>query len=120
MPRAFSPPRAYEIGDAMHEYASLAGAGAGQYEYVRLFPIVGDDALLDRMLQAFDDGPPGFRRGLPANLLVPTGQPTGKELALPEREVVHRHPQRLAHGGKPPLREFHHYVDLQNLSLVVK
>ena len=79
-----------------------------------------DDALLERVLQAFDDGPPGFGRGLPANLLVPAGQPARKKLILPEREVIHRQPQGFAHGGAAPLRELHHYVDLQNLSLVVK
>ena len=104
----------------MHEHAGLAGTGTGEHKYVRLLPIVGDDALLDRILQAFDDGPPGIGRGLPSNLLVPTGQPARKKLILPEREVVHRQAQGLAHGGAAPFRELHHYVDLQNLPLVVK
>ena len=55
-----------------------------------------------------------------AVLVVVEAQPTRKKLILPEREVVHRQPQGFAHGGATPFREFHHYVDLQNLSLVVK
>ena len=52
------PPHADQVGDAMHQHPSLAGARAGQHQHVGLLAVVGDDALLLWVAQALDDGPP--------------------------------------------------------------
>ena len=114
------PPDADQPGDAVHQHARLARTGACEDQHVGPFPLVGHDALLDRVTQALDDGAPGGGRGLPADLAVPARQPAGEKLLLRECEVVHRQTQRLAHGREAALGELHHDVDLQHLSLVVK
>ena len=48
----------------VHQHAGLAGTRAGQHEDVGLLAVVRDDAPLRGVVQALDDGPPGFRRGL--------------------------------------------------------
>ena len=57
---------------------------------------------------------------LPADLLVPAGQPAVQERLFLQREVVRRQTQRVSHGGEAALGELHHHVDLQNLPLVVE
>ena len=61
-------PDADEVGDAVDEDAGLAGAGTGEHQHVGQLPVVGDDPGLDRVAQALDDGAPGVRTGLPAQL----------------------------------------------------
>ena len=98
----------------------LPDPGTGEHQHVGLLAVVGDDALLHRVLEVLDDGLPRGGRGLPVDLPVPFGQPAAQELLLLEGKVVHRQPGRLGDGLQPALRELHHHVDLQDLSLVVK
>ena len=114
------PSGSNQISDAVDQYARLAGAGAGEDQHVPLLPIVGHDALLDRVSQAFDDGAPGFGGRLPADFLVPAGQPAGEEIHLVHAEIVHRQAQRVAHLSEAALGKFRHHMDLQDLPLVVK
>ena len=109
-----------QIGDPVDQHSRLARAGPGEHQHVGLFPLVGDDALLDRVLQSFDDGPPSIGRGLAANLPVSAGQPAVEERLLLQGEVVHRQAQRVGHGGQAVFGERHHHVDLQDLSFVVQ
>ena len=93
------PSHAYQPGDAMHQHASLAGTGASERQHVGLLPFIGDDSLLNRVFQALDDGAPGFGRSLPADLLVPSGQPARKKLILIQCEVVHSQTWRRGSGA---------------------
>ena len=104
----------------MHQYPGFAGAGTGQYQHVCLVPIIRDDTLLDRIFQALDNGPPRFGSGLPFDFLVPVRQPALKEMLFLEAEVVHDQTQGFGHSIESSPREFHHHVDLPNLSLVVE
>ena len=54
-------PCAHEVRDSMHQHPGLAGAGACEHQHVGLLPVVGDDSLLDRIVQALDDGAPTIR-----------------------------------------------------------
>jgi len=49
---------AHQIGDAMHQHAGLARSGASQYQYIGLFAVVGDDTLLARVVERFDNRSP--------------------------------------------------------------
>ena len=60
----------------MHQYPRLARARTGEHQHVCLLPLVGDDALLAWIVEAFDDGSPRFRGGLPLQFIVLIGQPT--------------------------------------------
>ena len=93
---------------------------AGKDQHVRLFPIVRDDSLLDGVLQALDDRPPRFGRGLAPELPIPIRQPAAQEVLLLQAEVVHGEPQRFGHGIEPLPRELHHDVDLPYLPFVVQ
>ena len=58
------PPRANQVGDAMHQHPRLARAGPREHQDVRLLPIVSYNPALDWIVEALDDGAPGFRCGL--------------------------------------------------------
>jgi hypothetical protein len=63
----------HQVGDAMHQDARLARAGAGEDQHIRVLAIVGDDTLLHRVGQGLDDLAPGLRRRLPRQFLLRSG-----------------------------------------------
>ena len=123
MPRAIFPSGSNQISDAVDQYARLAGAGAGEDQHVPLLPIVGHDALLDRVSS-------GFRRW---RARIPAWSSAGR-FPCPGRaasgarkstsfmiEIVHRQAQRVASWlSEAALGKFRHHMDLQDLPLVVK
>jgi len=56
--------RPHQIGDAMDQYPCFSRTGTGQHQHIGTFAIIGDDPLLYRVIQGFDNGPPGFGRSL--------------------------------------------------------
>ena len=108
-----------QVGDAVYQYAGLAGARARQDQDVGLLAVVGDDAPLRRVVEALDDGPPGLRRGLPRQVRT-VRQPAAQECVPVQGEVVHRQLQGGGDRGEPAVDELLHDVDLQDLFLVVQ
>ena len=119
MLRGFSRLSAYQIGDAMHKYPRLAGAGTGEHKYVCLFPMVSNDALLNRIVKTLHYCPPRFSRSLSRKFSLPIRQPAAKKILLFQFEVIKDQPHGLGHGPNSPAREFSHYMYLQNLSPVI-
>ena len=104
----------------MHQYPCFAGAGTGEHQHVRLLSVVYHDAALNGVSQAFDNGSPRFRRGLPRNFSLSVRQPVAQKIISVQHEIVHCQTQGVSHRPKPPLRELRHNMDLQNLFAVVE
>ena len=104
----------------MDQDSRLARAGAGQHQDAGLFSVVGDNALLDGILQVFHNGPPRLRRGLARNLLVAGRQPAAQKILLLQAEIVHDESQRVGHGLQAALDVLRHDVNLEHLVLVME
>ena len=104
----------------MDQDPRLARAGAGQYQDAGLFSVVGDNALLDGILQVFHNGPPRLRRGLACNFLVAGGQPAAQKILLLQAEIVHDESQCVGHGLQAALDVLRHDVNLEHLVLVME
>ena len=94
-------PRAYKIGDTMHQHPCLAGAGTGEHQHARLLPIVRHDAALNGISQAFDNGSPRLRRGLPTRFPCSlSGSQRRIKSSRSKHEIVHSQTQGISHRPK--------------------
>ena len=113
-------PRSYEIGNSMNNYPRLAGTRAGKHQHVCLFSIVRNNALLNGIVQTFNDLSPRFRCRLPRGLFISIWHPALEKFLFVQHEVVFRQSCRLMHLVKTELRVFANHMYLKNLSFVVK
>ena len=104
----------------MHQHAGFARSRPRQHQDIGLFAVVGDDSLLDRIVQVFDNAAPRSRRGLARQFLLALGQPAPHEIVAAQAEIIHRQAQRFGHRFQAALHVFGHHVNLHHLLVVMQ